>query len=114
MTLIALAFYLFVSVRVPAFKTNGLLGKKVGRLILPAAALMALAFILYNFFPFIAQAVKGCFLSLPVLLAGGWLFFFGVNVVSLGGGGKEIAFFFFFFLGLARGGLDVRYNFTVV
>lgn len=99
MVLFALAFYVFVSVRMPAFKTKSLLGLKIGRLILPAAALMALFFIVFNVFPFVAQAVEGCFLSLPVVLSGIVFYTLAITLVMRWGQKKSINFLFFIFVG---------------
>jgi len=95
MVLAALAFYLFVSVRTLAFAPKGWLGAKIGRLILPAATLMALAFIFYNVFPFAAQAVVGCYLSLPVLLSGIVFYTLVITLVLRAGQRKAINFIFF-------------------
>jgi len=97
--LAALAFYIFVSVRTLAFPPNGWLGAKIGRLILPAAALLALAFIFYNVFPFAAQSVVGCYLSLPVLLAGIVFYILVITLVLRSGQMKAINFIFFIALG---------------
>lgn len=90
MVLAALAFYIFVSVRTLAFPRKGWLGMKIGRLILPASALMALAFIFYNVFPFAAQSVVGCYLSLPVLLAGIVFYTLVITLVLRAGQRKAI------------------------
>jgi|GEM_PF-792921 len=97
--LFALAFYLFVSVRTLAFSSRGWLGEKIGRLILPLAVLLALGFILYNVFPDAAQAVEGCFLSLPVLLAGIVFYTLVITLVLRAGQMKAINFIFFIALG---------------
>jgi hypothetical protein len=95
LVLMALAFYLFVSVRTLAFDQKGWLGKKIGRLILSVAALMALCFILYNVFPYAAQTVAGCFLSLPVLLAGIVFYTLVLTLILRAGQMKAINFIFF-------------------
>jgi len=97
--LVALAFYIFVSVRTMVFPPKGWLGAKIGRLILPAAALMALAFIFYNVCPFAAQSVIGCYLSLPVLLAGIVFYTLVITLVLRSGQMKAINFIFFIALG---------------
>jgi hypothetical protein len=99
LVLIAFAFYLFVSLRVCAFHPKGWVGEKIGRLILPAAALMALAFIIYNVFPFAAMAVVGCYLSLPVLLAGIVFYTLVITLVLRAGQMKTINLLFFISLG---------------
>jgi hypothetical protein len=97
--LIAFAFYLFVSLRVCAFDPKGWFGDKVGRLILPLAMLMALGFIVYNVFPFAAEGVVGCYLSLPVLLAG--IVFYTLVITLLLRAGQMKAINIIFFVGLA-------------
>jgi hypothetical protein len=99
LVLAALAFYLFVSIRTQAFPAKGWLGMKIGRLILPAATLMALAFIFYNVFPFAAQSVVGCYLSLPVLLAGIVFYTLVITLVLRAGQMKAINFIFFIVVG---------------
>jgi hypothetical protein len=97
--LAALAFYIFVSVRTLAFPSKGWLGAKIGWLILPVATLMALAFIFYNVCPFAAQSVVGCYLSLPVLLAGIVFYTLVVTLVLRAGQMKAINLIFFITLG---------------
>jgi len=99
MVLAALAFYLFVSVRTQAVPSLGWLGEKIGRLILPAATVMALAFIFYNVFPFAAHSVVGCYLSLPVLLAGIVFYTLVITLVLRAGQRKAINFIFFVVVG---------------
>jgi hypothetical protein len=99
LVLMAFALYLFVSLRVCAFDAKGWCGEKIGRLILPVAALMALGFIVYNVFPFAAQSVVGCYLSLPVLLAGIVFYTLLITLILRAGQMKAINFIFFVSLG---------------
>jgi hypothetical protein len=68
--LLALAFYIFVSVRVSLYAGDSLPTQTIGAGILVAAGLLAAGFLLYNIFPFAGSNWSGCFLSLPVLLSG--------------------------------------------
>jgi hypothetical protein len=68
--LLALAFYIFVSVRTSLYAGNALHTRKIGAAILVAAGLLAAGFLLYNILPFATANWSGCFLSLPVLLSG--------------------------------------------
>lgn len=68
--MVALAFYIFVSTRNNIFSPDGWLGRKIGILIFIAAAILAVLFVLFNIFPQVVMAVKGPYLSLPVLLSG--------------------------------------------
>ena len=68
--LLALAFYIFVSVRTSLYANNTLHTRKIGAAILVAAGLLAAGFLLYNILPFATSNWSGCFLSLPVLLSG--------------------------------------------
>ncbi|GGB00163.1 hypothetical protein [Puia dinghuensis] len=99
LVLIALAFYIFVSVRTLAFDRKGLLGEGFGMVILPAATLMALAFILYNVFPFTAEYATGCFLSLPVLLSGIVFYTLMITLIQRAGIFKKINFLLFIIVG---------------
>ena len=99
LVLIAFAFYIFVSVRGLAFKKTGVLGDRIGRLVLPAAVLMALGFIINNIFPFAAMRVDGCYLSLPVLLSGIVFYVLAITLVLRAGLFKKINFLFFIALG---------------
>ncbi|HVU98334.1 MAG TPA: hypothetical protein VHE34_24085 [Puia sp.] len=97
--LIAFAFYLLVSLRDQLFDNKGWLGEKIGRLILPAAGAMALGFILYTIFPFAMQGVVGCYLSLPVLLAGIVFYILVVTLILRAGQMKRINFLLFLLSG---------------
>ena len=99
LVLIGLAFYIFVSVRTLAFDPKGLLGEGIGKLILPAATLVAFAFILYNIFPFTAQYATGCFLSLPVLLSGIVFYTLLITLIQRAGLLKRINFLLFIIIG---------------
>ena len=68
--LLALAFYLFVSVRSYIFSTRSWLGGRIGWPILLSACILALLFIGLNIFPLTILALDCNYLSLPVLLAG--------------------------------------------
>jgi hypothetical protein len=81
LVLLALAFYVFVSVREQLYPGSEWLGSRIGGPIILAAVVLATGFLLYNIFPFSARSFKGCYLSLPVLLSG--IIFYTLAIVLL-------------------------------
>jgi hypothetical protein len=93
--LLAVAFYIFVSLRVRLYPGHARQTRQIGAGILVAGGLLALAFLLYNIFPFGTSNWSGCFLSLPILLSGIIFYTLVITLLLRLGLAKKINFLLF-------------------
>jgi hypothetical protein len=93
--LLAVAFYLFVSLRTRLYANHHQQTRQLGAGVLVAAGLLAAGFLLYNIFPFATTNWDGCFLSLPVLLSGIVFYTLVITLLLRLGLAKKVNFLLF-------------------
>ena len=93
--LLALAFYVFSSLRERLFPNKPWLTAKIGIPIVFIATLLAACFLLYNIFPFATRSWNGCYLSLPILLSGIIFYILILTLLLRAGLAKGVNFLLF-------------------